>query len=264
MSTQPVPATPNEIIALREGICARYRTYQQRDPDRFPDLPFNTNRANYEPLRESLEAEFFSVRGHDRNSPTIVIPSTSTLAALFTDDTYVPSRKILNTCQSYAEGATQPGALPNVPAPPPQRTRWVWVAGLALLLGLGAAVLGRGVWSEAAPSGLVITRPATNGLVPQEVAIEGRVANAKTVWVAVRSESDSLVYVQPPILVQPDGIWLGVMYIGSQKKDAGYTYQVRAFVNPTKPLQSGDMLINWPEAEFASGIIRVTREATRP
>ncbi|MBO0934346.1 hypothetical protein [Fibrella aquatilis] len=255
---------------LREGIRARYRTYQQRDPDRYPNFEFNTNRANYEPLRESFEEEFYRVRGYDAKTPTIAIPSTSTLAQLFTDDSYVPSRKILNTCESYAEGPVQAdniveavhqaGPLPSNPKP--AINQWLLAAiGTVALVSL--CIMGwRAVYPK--PSGLVITRPIHRSIIPRENVIEGRVFNAKTVRIVLLSVSFDRYWITEPIQVNDNGVWQIEEIIGSHlKTDIGQTYQLRAFVNLKEEFPPGEVYPSWsgtwPEAELASNVIDIVR-----
>lgn len=90
------PPTPKEMKALRESIKNKYKAYHRLDRDRFPEFEYNTNRANYESLRESFEEEFFVVRGFDTADRHIHIPDTNTLALLFCDEYYLPGKKILN------------------------------------------------------------------------------------------------------------------------------------------------------------------------
>lgn len=271
MDSQAPSTTENELKTLREGILHRYRTYHRQDPDRFPILEYNTNRANYEPLKDSFEEEFYKIRHLDRNSPNVHIPSTNTLAMLFTDAAYVPSRKILNTCRSYAEGPTQPFDKPRLtayPQPEPSRAAWgkqrigIGLTSLLCLCITATAV----TWLGApAPGGLTITRPVPNSGVPQEVIIEGKVAHANTVWVAVRSKVNGMVWVQPPILVQDDGVWIGVVYVGKpSRENEGYAYQIRAFVNPASVLTSGNVLPDWPAADLSSNVVEVVRGSKNP
>lgn len=260
----------NQIISLREGIKAKYRQYHLTNQDLYPELDYNTSRANYEPLRESFEEEFYNIRGYSRKTPTIAIPSTTTLAQLFTDDNYVPGKKILNTCQSYAEEPTQFVVSPEVPAsvqpqqPADEPVNWRLVGWLMGALILGALLfIGLRVLMPVA-SGLVITRPAHKSTVPQEVIIEGRVTNAQTVWEVVHPTISPTYYIQPPSKVQDDGSWIGVIYVGGHNHGSyNLTYQIKAFVNPIKKLHSGEVLSSWPEAELSSEIVEVIRGPKR-
>ncbi len=260
------PATKNEVLALREGIRAKYRAYQQNDPDRFPDLNFNTNRSNYEALRDSFEEEFYTERGHDQKNPNISIPSTNTLALLFTDDDYLPGKKILNTCRSYAEGPAKliiepdVAALTQRPSRVVERAKWMLSGGLIGLFCLGLlAFINRWLFTPA-PGNLFIDRPAPQSTVPQEVIVEGKVAHAETVWLIVRPNAGQRYFVQPPIMVQPNGFWIGVIYVGGWNKyNEGLPFQIRAVVNPAETLQSGMVLRAWPGAELSSEIREVVR-----
>lgn len=252
-----------DIRTLRARISSQYEHYHRQNARRFPILDYNTNRVNYEPLRDAFEEEFYVVRGLDRTSSTLHIPSTNTLMLLFTDPAYVPGRKILNTCWSFADGPAttgpQPDAQPAYLAPAGrQRTRVVIVLSgvLSLLLLAGA------VWwlNRPQPSGLVLYQPTPNSHVPQEVIVKGRVANARTVWIVVRSVTNRRCWVQPAINVQTNGFWLGVIYVGSlDKSDNGYTSELRAFVDPVSQLTVGAVLDDWPEAALSTPAISVIR-----
>lgn len=252
------------MVALRTALLHKYKEYNTLEPARFPALVVNTNRANYERLRESFEEEFFVRRGIDRTSQTIHIPSSNTLALIFMDDNYVPNRKILNTCQSYAEGPTLQSVRSidtsiREKIHKPEKIKWLLVGGV-----IGGASVGL-LWASVrwlltpSPGNLVIERPVPHSIVKQEVVVEGRVAHAETVWLVVQAP-DSLYYVQSPSKVHEDGHWVGVAYIGTKNNITdGKTFQLRAFVNPVKNLNSEVVLAKWPEAELSSNPVRITR-----
>ncbi|MFD2570225.1 hypothetical protein ACFSUS_06235 [Spirosoma soli] len=261
----------NQIISLREGIKAKYRQYHLTNQDRYPEFDYNTNRANYEPLRDSFDEEFYNVRGYDRETSTISIPSINTLALLFTNDSYMPGKKILNTCRSYAEGPTQFVASPEVPVSvlPQQSAQAKFVnrrlAGRLMgVLILGVLLyIGLRVFAPVA-SGLVIIRPAHWSIVPQELIIEGKVTDAEIVWMVVHPTISPTYYVQPPSKVQDNGSWIGVIYVGGPNHGPdSLIYQIQAVVNPTKELHSGEVLSSWPEAELSSQIVEVIRGPKR-
>lgn len=262
------PSHENEMKDLREGIKRRYNYYHLLDRDRFPELEYNTNRANYEHLRESFEEEFYVVRGIDRTKGSIHIPSTNTLALIFSDDKYIPGRKILNTCRSYAEGKTKANTATDIHANKPfEKSTSKKNGRVVVLLGLG--LLGAGFAIHAAltqlnpeppASGLTIYHPYHGQFIPRLSFAEGRVSNADTVWIVIRPVEGSNYWVQPPIKVENDK-WKGLIYIGSvDKGDIGVRSQVRAFVNPTHVVKEGDVLTTWPEAELSSEAIVVVRK----
>lgn len=259
--------TDNERQTLRNSIKIKYHQYRLRDPVLFPKFEYNTNRTNYESLRTSFEEEFYVVRGLDRTSPTIHIPSTNTLALLFTDDDYVPNKKILNTCRSYAEGPT---AFPNrhqaiTPASldtsmPKKRNKLVVGGLMALGIVVLSALIKQFIFRPS-PSGLVIERPTNHSSAQQEVIVEGKVANAETVWLVVHPESGDFYYTQPATKVQDNNWWISVVFIGGvQEAKGGHKFQIRAFVNPTIALSSGKILRSWPQAELATDAIEVVRD----
>lgn len=276
MKNQNNLTAETEMSTLRAGIKNKYRQYHLLDRDRFPDFDHNTNRANYEPLRASFEEEFYIVRGIDRTNPDIHIPSTNTLALLFTDDSYAPARRIRNTCQLYAEVREYADLNTNgfiVVLSKKRKAikvnrRLLWggllliVVGLALFMYLTQSRLPPGA------SGLIIYQPYHGQTVPRIVSFAGKVTNADVVWIVVRPMTqDDKYYVQSPIRVEEDGTWEGEAYIGSPGKvSVGIVFQVRAFVNPGgtyTAIETNETYIfdSWPEkAELSTEVIEVVRE----
>lgn len=251
-----------EMSALREGIKARYRSYHLLDRDRFPEFDYNSSRANYQPLKESFEVEFYEVRKIDRVTNSLHIPSTNTLAQLFTNPDFTPGKKILNTCRSYAEGnakdsAEAAGADDHKPKATVKRAPGLLLAGVAV----GTALL---VYHATRQGGtgneLVVYRPYPDQIVPRQLLAEGRIADEDTVWVVVRAVGRGNYWVQPPIKAEANGKWLGRIYIGSvDKGDIGVRSQIRAFSRPSVPLQEGQVLSAWPEAARSSETVEVIR-----
>lgn len=252
-----------DMSALRAAINTKYLAYHKLDKDRFPKFEYNTNRANYEPLRLSFDEEFYVVRGIDRTRNSLHIPSTNTLALIFCDDSYVPGKKILETCRSYAAGKST--IVPNgvEPAIAPAATRskkLLAVASLVVLLGLAAYWGSRRVQSTSSPGELSIYHPYSSQVLPRQSFAEGRVVNADTVWIVIRAVDGAKYWVQPPIKVDKNHRWRGRIYLGSvDKGDIGIRSEVRAFVNPAQTLAEGDVLDSWPDAELSSDIIEVVR-----
>jgi hypothetical protein len=272
-----------DMEALRAGIKRRYAAYHTLNRDTYPLLDFNSNRANYQPLRDSFETEFFSVRKLDRADNHLHIPSLDTFARFFSDPDYVPSRKILNTCRSYAEGAAPLMAPPptvsasmSSPATTRPRTQRVGIGAVALVVLLLAGATA--YWhfgkpaSNTRPSGLVILSPHDGAVIhSQRQYVAGKVANADMVWVVVHPVGkDQLYYVQDAIRVAKDGTWKSLIYIGRPDSSSdGFTFEIRAFVRPggsytaigTKKQYE---YTTWPEtAELASAPIRVMRGPTK-
>lgn len=256
-----------QLQTLRKNIKEKYKQYHLTDRDRFPAIEYNTNRNNYEPLRASIEAELFTVRGIDKNADHFQVPSISTLANLFTKDSYLPGKKLLDTYQIYAEldGISESNQVGVVTYPARVRTTRKSLAPVAYRTAFIAliALLAFCAWrlSFESPSGLLIVRPTANSFVPEEMVIEGKVSNAETVWLVVRPKNEHYYYVQPQVKVQHDGKWLGVIYIGEHNSENdGLTFQIRALVNPVEKLINGEMYYDWPEAELTSKIVEVVRK----
>ncbi|CCG99302.1 hypothetical protein FAES_1292 [Fibrella aestuarina BUZ 2] len=262
MSNSGESLTVTEMSDLREAIKAKYRTYQSLDRDRFPDFEYNSNRANYQPLKESFEVEFYEIRKIDRINNALHVPSTNTLALLFTNPDFIPGKKILNTCQSYAKGpstlvANEANMGVAQAKPAISRNGALVLAGVVV----GAALLIYQTTQQASPgSQLIIHRPYHDQIVPRQLLAEGRVTGLDTVWVVVRAIGRGQYWVQPPIGVEATGKWLGRIYIGSvDKGDIGVRSQIRAFGRPAIALQEGQILTSWPEADYASETIEVVR-----
>ncbi|GAB3915183.1 hypothetical protein GCM10028803_61680 [Larkinella knui] len=259
----------NEIFTLRESIKARYQTYHAQDRVKYPAFNFNTNRANYEPLRESFEEELFVRGGIDRQQKSIHIPSTYTLVLLFTADGYMPDRKILETCFLYAEGsatdlAGKSVSAPNVTTGLTKRLSLPVLTGLIVLFGLGSyfLTLKRTKFKQA--SGLHMHVPFSAVRYPRLIPIEGEVSNADTVWLVVKPDNESNYYVAYPAKVNSHGHWRVPIVIGdSSLYTTDRKFQVRAFVNPEQTLFPWDVLHKWPKAELASDIKEIIRRDER-
>ncbi len=265
------PPTQKEMQALREGIKHKYRSYHLLDRDRFPEFEYNTSRANYEPLRASFDEEFYGIRGVNRADRSIHVPSTNTLAQLFSDEHYLPGKKILSTCQAYTDvvsGATDTDAShtvnPGVVTVPAKPVTW-FLAGAVVLIILFVYTIREFTLKAAPPaSGLTLSRPSNGRVVPNELLAGGSVLNARIVWVVVRPKGSDQYFVQPPNTVGDDHKWRGVIYIGSANvANIGAAFQIRAFVNPDVTLIEGDLLHAWPRAELATGIVEVIRGAQK-
>jgi hypothetical protein len=252
-----------QLQSLRESIKEKYKQYQLTDRDRFPSIAYNTNRNNYEPLRISIEEELFTVRGIEKSTDHFQVPSISSLANLFTNDRYVPSKKLLNTYQLYAESNANAVSRSETPGLPKSSTGWIIKISGAILVAAVTILLVLYLWPLAgtSPSNLYITRPKTKALVPWELVVEGHVTDAETVWLVVRYEKGIHYYVQPQVTVQKGGRWLGVVYIGSDNShQEGLKFQIRALVNPVEKLTNEEIYYDWPEAELTSELVEVVRK----
>jgi len=255
--------------SLREGIRSKYEVYHRLNPDRFPVFSYNTNRTNYEPLRESFEEEFYVVRGVDRTSNTIHIPSTKTLASIFTDDDYEPGKRILDTCRSYAWGKVQPrvsqGPVSNAENEKPliiqtSRRQLIYLAGCLCLIGLATLAVSAWRRSRIPESRLVVQYPTPNAVVPRRFLARGRASDAQEIWIVAHVANTPDYYVQRSVMIAPNGDWKGAVYIGRVGDiDVGLHVQLRVFINTNQPLEEGEMLYAWPQAEFASKVITVIR-----
>lgn len=251
------------IEDLRENIKNKYKEYHSFDKDRFPDIEYNTNRANYEPLRESFEEEFYVVRKLDRTKNSIHIPSTATLALIFCDNNYIPSKKILATCYSYAENNPLAGLSRKVLETDQSKSfklslkYKILLTSFPILILLAVYTIFNQRHHQA--DGLLIYHPYDGQVVPRLSFIDGRVSGADTVWVVVRAVEGTKYWVQPPIKVS-NNKWKGRLYVGSvDKGDIGVRVQIQAFVYPSEHLKVGDVLSDWPKAQLGSEVVEATR-----
>lgn len=252
-----------DLKNLRNDVKKRYLYYNKLDTDRFPIFEYNTNRKNYEPLKESFEEEFFTRRGISRTKNNLHIPSTNTLALFFTDNSYIPSQKILNTCRSYTkENVLKTDSLHSDEAmSKPKNFKSQLTVGRILLFS-GIMLFGVFVFYKLFIKNerLQITSPSSYSIIPRILSIEGTAENASEIWVVVKSKSSNKHYVQQPILVQDNGDWVGKIIIGSiNSEDIGQAYEIKAFFNPVKKMKTGDELKAWPIAEVSTETIEVIR-----
>lgn len=270
-----------ELNDLRERIKARYDTYHLFNKERFPVIDYNTSRANYAPLRASFEEEFFNRRRIDRTNNHLHIPSTHTLAQIFTNDTYAPGPKILNTCRSYADGQSQVVAPPPAPPTEPVKPapvsgfRPLWLVSFVVFSGLAIYLLIKYITRNTTPTGLRMLTPYHGQTVPRVVRVAGNVLNADTVWLVVHPVGWNKPYDPPtgwpkyflqlPIRVDGNGQWQGHIYIGStDREDIGVRSQIRAFVRPetsfTRTDSEGEHVFTaWPKADLSTEAIEVVR-----
>ena len=109
---------------------------------------------------------------------------------------------------------------------------------------------------------LRITAPVDKAQVPERPLVEGRVAdpNAK-VWVIVHPMEVSDYWIQPSVSVNKNGAWQVIIYIGRPGSiDVGKHFEIMAFANPKVKLSEGTILGGWPEAQWKSEVITVTRK----
>lgn len=107
-----------------------------------------------------------------------------------------------------------------------------------------------------------ITEPKDEDLVPQRPDVKGMVAdpNAK-VWVIVHPTEVSDFWVQPSVTVKGDGTWKVKIHIGRPGHiDVDKQFEIMAVANPKVRLSEGKALRGWPEAQWKSQVIEVTRK----
>jgi hypothetical protein len=251
-----------DLKSLREAIKKRYNSYNAEDGIRFPVFDYNTNRRNYETLKESFEEDFYARRGVSRTNNNLHIPSTNTLALFFTDDSYKPSRKILNTLLAYADNTNEKIRNQSILNQTIVRNHNTLIkASVVLAVTLFFSYK---VFIDNS-SQLEILTPKTNESVSRMLAIEGKTNftsgnDTKNVWIVVKSKMSGICYVQAPISIQRNGSWKGNVIIGREGNgDVGFAYEIKALLNPQLKIKEGDTSRIWPSAEVSTEIIRVVR-----
>ena len=108
-----------------------------------------------------------------------------------------------------------------------------------------------------------ITSPHDKAQVPERPLVEGTIAvPLAKVWVVARPVDGSAYWVQPRATVSvTDLTWNAKIYIwrpGSLY--VGKQFEIMAVANPRGPVKEGDVLSGWPEAQWKSEVIKVTRK----
>lgn len=108
---------------------------------------------------------------------------------------------------------------------------------------------------------VTISQPQPDATVEQRDTVAGSVSNPKTqVWVVIHPIGTNMFWVQPPATLNPDGTWSVRAYFGREGMlDSSNLYEIRAFIDPRDPLQSGERP-NWPLAAAQSSSVTVTRK----
>jgi hypothetical protein len=109
---------------------------------------------------------------------------------------------------------------------------------------------------------LSIIEPKNGEEVVYRPYVSGKVADANAeVWVIAHPMDVSDYWVQPKVSVEGDGSWKVMIYIGRPGTiDVGKHFEIRAVANPKIRLKEGDVLVGWPEAQWKSQVIEVTRK----
>lgn len=107
-----------------------------------------------------------------------------------------------------------------------------------------------------------IKSPADNNMANARTYVEGYVSDPKAkVWVIIHPMEVSSYWVQPTVSVDKSGNWKVSAYFGrSSNIDVGKKFELIAIANPKTELKEGDVLSEWPEAQWNSEVIAVTRK----
>lgn len=268
------------MIVLREAIRQKYETHRLAKPGKYPVLKFNSYPAPYEHLRKSFQDELASHGQADMRQALAVIPSIKVFAKVFHDGYVLKDENMINACYLYAWGkprhttgttddtmmmsatprSTAVSTAAFVTRPYSRKLLWTsLIAGAGCFLVYVAISYYR---STAHPSRLIISSPTDGMTVPRIMIAEGKASNAKVVWLIIHNPDRPEYYVQDPIAVADDDTWRGPIYTGNlDKRTIGIQFQLRAFVNPVKPIVEGQMIYAWPKAELSSDVITIVRGA---
>lgn len=95
----------------------------------------------------------------------------------------------------------------------------------------------------------------------RSVIVKGRVSSPQAeVWLLVRWQKSPYYWVQPRAVIATDGSWQANIYAGSEAKNSGHIFEIRAFAGLQAPLELGQILFTWPEALAQSNIVMVKRK----
>jgi len=116
--------------------------------------------------------------------------------------------------------------------------------------------------SARSASPLRITAPKDGNGVQERTFVAGRVKDPHAhVWVVVHPMEVSDYWVQQSVTVGGDGAWEVQIYLGRPgPDDVGKRFEIHALANPKATLRQGDRLGGWPDAQWQSEAVRVTRE----
>lgn len=107
-----------------------------------------------------------------------------------------------------------------------------------------------------------IKAPQDGSQVPWRPYVEGTVADPNaTVWVIVHPMGVSSYWIQPSVTVKEDGTWKVQLYLGrAEDIDVGKHFEILAIANPKERLSEAKVLGRWPDAQWKSQVIEVTRK----
>lgn len=107
-----------------------------------------------------------------------------------------------------------------------------------------------------------IQAPRDGSPAPWRLYVKGMVADpSANVWVILRPTDRSAYWVQPSVAVRGDGTWKVQVYLGrGGDLDVGKQFEIMAIANPKARLREGEVFGGWPEAQWESRVVGVTRE----
>lgn len=255
-----------DTIQLRDIIKRKYHLYHTQDLDRFPLIEYNTNRKNYEPLRDSFNEEFFVKRKIDKAENYLHIPSTKTFTLIFTDDFYIPNKKILNTCLSYASDIQDSSIQEEKKSSEKNAMKYfankkVLIRSILFIILIFLCLYSYNIYTKYSIN-LGILSPKSASTVSRILEIEGVANDSELIWIVVKPKKSSSYFVQAPIKAQKNGYWKGEIIIGSSSDDnIGQKFILKAFTKPHIKLKTGDILNSWPQSESSTDAIEVIRSS---
>ena len=108
---------------------------------------------------------------------------------------------------------------------------------------------------------LIITEPKDGIVVGPEYIIRGRVLDkTAAVWVVVHPALTEEYWVQDKATIDEDGQWSARVTIGRPGIiDTGKPFEIMAIAGPKKEIREGDIREEWPEGQWKSQLLKVTR-----
>ena len=119
-------------------------------------------------------------------------------------------------------------------------------------------------YSQSEEAKLKITSPTDNQKVNMRTKVVGTVKDSDAVvWVVIHPLETSDYWVQPKVSKDTNATgeftWKVMAYFGDETS-AGKEFEIKAVGNPEADLAEGDVLSDWPEAEYSSELVDVTRK----
>ncbi len=106
-----------------------------------------------------------------------------------------------------------------------------------------------------------ITSPSDGAETPHRTVVTRPVfVPDAEVWAVMHPPDLNSCWIQPRPTVRRDGSWQTLVYLGRDATDFGRSFELLARMNPVDPLQEGQILDSWPNAEWYSEMVELVRQ----